>query len=614
MTFFMKDKYYISFLVDADSKFYYQSELLLYSLINFAKVEKDQIIIQCTTSVSIEYISFLKSLGYNYTFVIPFLDGKYCNKITQLKYFIQNEILCKGVIFLDTDVFFLNSLNFKKFKIFSAKIVDQPNPPIDILKNIFQKKNIPFPVTISVDDKGSNQITFSTNFNGGFYYIPKEQLSQISEKWSNMASWLYLNKNEFLPLKYQMHIDQISMSLAISELKINYNILSANYNYPIHTNSEFNSYDQNAPICVIHYHNMLDGFGLIGNKNIHDQYLIKKIKKANSRILCGLKTKFLIDYKKCINVNFKATDQSKYLYNELSLLNNSLKKKIKIILHCGTPKTGTTTLQFFLYKNVEELFNSGCIYAPVKIDADYAPKHQWFINSLILNKPDLLINNLKEVLECLNDNIHTIIISTEGIFNHWFDIKPEGLELLRTLNLFFEVQTITFFRDPQEFAKSLYVQYLKNRRMPGNECYGRSMSIKKMLGIQWFNKHLDYISYIENQIEIFGEKNVKVFKYKKAETVDVFCKMLSIHCALKNVKNENLSLKGDYYYILRIINIINFRPKVKNKLIELLEKYNRTIYYKKKNVLKRKNKKIVLSFFRHQIEELKRYQLDFDDI
>ena len=81
------------------------------------------------------------------------------------------------------------------------------------------------------------------------------------------------------------------------------------------------------------------------------------------------------------------------------------------------------------------------------------------------------------------DGVEKVFFSTEGLFNHWWDIGEEGRSMLHFLGSRLPVKFLTCLRDPVEFAASLYVQYLRNP--PVHPCYGRDLSLEEMLEVPW---------------------------------------------------------------------------------------------------------------------------------
>lgn len=253
--------FYISFLVDDVPIHYYQAELLLFSLEKFAGYNKSQIVIHCTNRVKKEFLKFLEKNEHRYCLVEPYLDKKYCNKIRQLDFFLDKT--CDGIFLLDTDMFVLEPLSTPNIKLFSAKIVDSPNPPLDVIEKIFAQAQVELPHIVSTDLLAENAKTVATNFNGGFYYIPQHYIATVRQQWRKWAQWLFDRQNLF-PIKQQAnHIDQVSMALCLAEKKIPYAFLAANANFPVQTKVRPNSYCYKKNIMVLHYHNFIEPYGYI---------------------------------------------------------------------------------------------------------------------------------------------------------------------------------------------------------------------------------------------------------------------------------------------------------------------------------------------------------------
>lgn len=77
----------------------------------------------------------------------------------------------------------------------------------------------------------------------------------------------------------------------------------------------------------------------------------------------------------------KRTASSKRFATEIEQLlasvNRTNNRRLKLILHVGTPKTGTTSVQSYLDKKQRKLRSKGILY-PNRFHNPDAPKHQWF--------------------------------------------------------------------------------------------------------------------------------------------------------------------------------------------------------------------------------------------
>jgi hypothetical protein len=71
-------------------------------------------------------------------------------------------------------------------------------------------------------------------------------------------------------------------------------------------------------------------------------------------------------------------------------------QKLKLVIHVGTPKTGTTSLQTYLDKKQRKLRGKGILYPHNldKLQNTAAPKHQWFEKNLVTVNLDSLLENL----------------------------------------------------------------------------------------------------------------------------------------------------------------------------------------------------------------------------
>ena len=107
-------------------------------------------------------------------------------------------------------------------------------------------------------------------------------------------------------------------------------------------------------------------------------------------------------------------------------------QKLKLIIHAGTPKTGTTSLQTYLNKKQYKLRGKGILY-PHNIDKlknTTAPKHQWFEKNLVSTNVESFLENFKNIISQVKNETHTIILSSEGIYNYWWDFPDESKSLL----------------------------------------------------------------------------------------------------------------------------------------------------------------------------------------
>lgn len=241
-----------SCVVDKHERFKKQGWLWLNSLIKLGKINPANIWVHCISGMDGEYIDKCAAVGVNVAVIEPYGDGTYCNKIAQM----SNEKLkdADAVILMDTDMIMLQNFeNTLDSNYISAKIVDMPNPSIDVIDSLFQlsglKKTLPDMSVECADD-----ITYSANFNGGLYFIPKEYCGAVQSGWEKWAKWLLANGKPIYDAKREAHIDQVSFCMNVHERKIPVKHLSRLYNYPL----PYQLGDSDIMPYVLHYHTQIN--------------------------------------------------------------------------------------------------------------------------------------------------------------------------------------------------------------------------------------------------------------------------------------------------------------------------------------------------------------------
>ena len=218
-----------------------------------------------------------------------------------------------------------------------------------------------------------------------------------------------------------------------------------------------------------------------------------------------------------------------------------------ILLHAGTPKTGTTSLQRYLFAERANLRRYRTLYpadvsAQHPFDASAVPKHQWLIAQLQSSKPQGLLNRIGGIVATEAEGCDRVILSTEGLFNHWADIPPVGLTTLRALRDRYRVELCVWFRDPSAYVRSYYCQVLKNPAGP-HPLYGRDLTVDDLLDSAWFQRQLQYDRYIDEATQVLGRGTVQAFAYSD-DTVASFCEFYCLPTpALTSPRaNEGLSI------------------------------------------------------------------------
>ncbi len=249
------------------------------------------------------------------------------------------------------------------------------------------------------------------------------------------------------------------------------------------------------------------------------------------------------------------------------------KTKLKLILHVGTPKTGTTSLQVYLHKKQGKLRKLGILY-PNQSHNSEAPKHQWFEKNLTRIHPQNLLDNFAKILASVDENTHTIMLSSEGIYNHWWDFSEDSKKLLLAISNHFEINIWVWFRDPLSFAESFYKQCLRNPVIENITCYGKDLSFADILKDPWFKQRLNYIDFINECENLFGESSLTIFKYQQ-DTVNTVSKLLGLDTPHDNpTPRHNTSMNEATTELYRMLNRLQLTAKEKEKFVPHLHALN----------------------------------------
>lgn len=162
------------------------------------------------------------------------------------------------VVLTDVDVVFNNRISMRDIRgQVAGKLVDHPNPPINVLRKIFLAAGLPQSRLERAGHYDRNGIflefeTFPANYNGGVYVIEKEVIEPLGAAWARWARWLLANIE--LLERWTIQVDQVSFCLAANELSLTTCSLDYSWNFPYHLN-----YPQDCPYPkILHHHGLMD--------------------------------------------------------------------------------------------------------------------------------------------------------------------------------------------------------------------------------------------------------------------------------------------------------------------------------------------------------------------
>lgn len=237
--------------------------------------------------------------------------------------------------------------------------------------------------------------------------------------------------------------------------------------------------------------------------------------------------------------------------------------KNTLVLHLGTPKTGTTALQFFLYENSEELKKLGWSYPNLcksiaEMDKEiYTENVVYEANCRFLypikekfSNPNSIRGKAWELIKKELEK-YNVILSEEAFFYS----KKEMEDVLKDIkSLYDNVKVVIYLRRQDRYAESLW-----NHEVKWNSFFSEEFST-------WISKieSVNYLSRLQAISEIVGKENVIVRVYEKEQFAGTnrsiasdFMYALGIEpdwTKLKKVKTVNKRLYGNNLEIKRVFN------------------------------------------------------------
>jgi len=282
--------------------------------------------------------------------------------------------------------------------------------------------------------------------------------------------------------------------------------------------------------------------------------------------------------------------------------------KPKLILHAGTTKTGTSSLQAFMHRFRRELIDNGILYSGVGIEPDsLQPKHQWIVSNLLMGDESLFLTHRDLVLEELSNysNVRTVVLSTEGVYNHWWTFSDAARMLLKSLQQSFEVVVWVVFREPLSYVQSLYGQIVQNPKSPLISCYATSEPLETVINDPWFSSQLQYADFIRSIESLFDIPLVVATRYEDSGIINQAMKILKIDRQITGLEGQvNLSLGEISLELIRRLNLVTVDPLERERFVGMIRILDPVIR-------REEDKPVISDFVKSKVEEISRASKDY---
>lgn len=266
-----------SFVIDSDPRFLREGETFLRTLVG-AGVSGSDIVAQVTARCGAAGRSLAARFGVRAIELPLGPDQAFCNKINQL-FTLAGEEDFDVLAACDTDLAILGPLTeVSRLDTIRARRVDTENPPLDVLENIREFLGFPERPMLVAPGCAPQGVTYALNCNGGMLLIPRRYMKSLGEVWLRHATALVDHRH--LLRDWVNHIDQVSWAFAMLELRLPFEELPVEYNFPTSLARKVPAGVYTQPV-VLHYHRKIDRRGRIRRTGV--RLVDKAIKEANRR-------------------------------------------------------------------------------------------------------------------------------------------------------------------------------------------------------------------------------------------------------------------------------------------------------------------------------------------
>jgi hypothetical protein len=257
-----------------------------------------------------------------------------------------------------------------------------------------------------------------------------------------------------------------------------------------------------------------------------------------------------------------------------------------VYFHIGTPKTGTTSIQKFLFDNREKLLEKRYLYPLTGIQ----PRHRFSGNTAgHYNHHNLFWALTKDQNKVYDPNAggwedlqreinsvqpEYVIISAEGFFRKK-GFNSNQLSLVRDYLSRYETRIIVYLRRQDDWLQSLYGQQVKS--------HGYGGDIDQIIVEE--KGSLDYYNMLEPWKNLFGKENIVVKIYEEERLNDGlnygFLKSIGVNVDdtrrdFQNSEPHNISPSIKSIKIMRVLNKVlgdqmsNYHRKLKKLYFKYL--------------------------------------------
>lgn len=205
-------------------------------------------------------------------------------------------------------------------------------------------------------------------------------------------------------------------------------------------------------------------------------------------------------------------------------------RRPQLIVHCGLPKTGTSSLQAYFFSNADRYLLNGIFY-PTRDANKRDFNHAWFSKGL----RDASVGQLYETLVNIPEGTETIFLSDESLFVELPGLTDQAREMLSAVIEGFDIRLLIFEREKAAWMRSFYLQSIQNRRSDritphetARNLWQTPLDYEAFFAQPYCQKLLDFDAMRAELSQVFSQAAVTVLPFEKGkDVVQEFCAAMS---------------------------------------------------------------------------------------
>lgn len=233
---------------------------------------------------------------------------------------------------------------------------------------------------------------------------------------------------------------------------------------------------------------------------------------------------------------------------------------MRVIIHCGLPKTGTTAIQDWFAEHSQLLQSRNILY-PEEFPSSKARFHRFLIHELRTQSGMKLTERI--IMSARQQGIETLILSIEGITAHIDKIRPDMAKRLQKILGNDHLDIVVTLRSFQPWVRSIYrqcvitppIRDVRSGHSNLERQYGCTLTLDEFSSRKDIIEIADQCAIQSRLKEMFPEASINFLEHgeKLLETFLCFVK-LPVPITSADNKFRNSSIPDSFIKLLQLAN------------------------------------------------------------